>query len=197
MKPVTQTILHTETTKGNCLRAAIASILEIDIDDIPLFEEMGADWAPALDDWLWEQYQLDLDFCDRALPPRGFSIAVGKSPRGIGHAVVALQGVPVWDPHPDRSGIVEIERYWYFYARPLSPLHESPLLTAGFKHPPSGAFDGIPNHEFVEGESLSPWQWTYEVSKGYLPMWSWTRWRFEWLPSDALMQEWIEKGEIG
>lgn len=39
--------------------------------------------------------------------------------------------------------------------------------------------------------------WGRSICRGYLPMWSWLHRRFEWLPSDALLSEWIERGEIG
>jgi hypothetical protein len=39
--------------------------------------------------------------------------------------------------------------------------------------------------------------WRWSILNGYLPMWSWTHKHFEWLPSDALLQAWIDKGEVG
>ncbi len=35
------------------------------------------------------------------------------------------------------------------------------------------------------------------ILAGYLPMWSWLHLRFEWLPSAALLDEWIKNGEVG
>jgi hypothetical protein len=43
--------------------------------------------------------------------PRGFSIGCGKSPRGVDHAVIALDGVVWWDPHPSRQGVERITSY--------------------------------------------------------------------------------------
>jgi hypothetical protein len=43
--------------------------------------------------------------------PRGYSVAVGESPRGVGHAVIALDGKCWWDPHPSREGISNITSF--------------------------------------------------------------------------------------
>lgn len=52
MIPVFQTKFHSETTSGNCLAAAVASILEIPINLVPQFEEGFSDhpakWRLAL-----------------------------------------------------------------------------------------------------------------------------------------------------
>lgn len=43
--------------------------------------------------------------------PKGFAIMGGKSPRGFQHAVVAKDGVMVYDPHPSRAGLVKVEDF--------------------------------------------------------------------------------------
>ena len=46
MKPIIQTKISSQdgTISGNCFRACLASIMEIDIDSIPAFKDMGRDW---------------------------------------------------------------------------------------------------------------------------------------------------------
>jgi hypothetical protein len=43
--------------------------------------------------------------------PRGFAIGVGKSPRGLDHAVIVHDGVLWHDPHPSRAGLVRITSF--------------------------------------------------------------------------------------
>lgn len=50
MKPVFQTVLDRQ--KGNCLSAAIASILEIDISEVPNFEVLNGDFISRVNEWL-------------------------------------------------------------------------------------------------------------------------------------------------
>lgn len=118
MRQITQTKLyrpadHPEGPQhGNCQRAAMASILEIGIDDMPPFEEAasaGRFWR-QIHEWLEEQGITYRSF-DASAPPEGYSIASGPAPRGVSHAVVALDGKVVWDPHPSRTGLLKIEEY--------------------------------------------------------------------------------------
>lgn len=119
---VKQTILDPE--QGNCQAACIASILEVDLDDIPdkpeaSWDERSRIWA----EWLHEHYRLaTLTFpwtADGIFP--GFSILGVVSPRFPDrlHAVVAYSGRPVFDPHPsvDRAYIetYDIKEVTVFY----------------------------------------------------------------------------------
>ena len=109
MKPVNQTKLHSETVNGNCLAAALASILEIDIDDVPEFEDMGDNWGGELADWLdsigfyimeWQEVIPDIP---------GYFLVCGESPRGVLHEVVYFDGKMVHDPHPSNAGITTVK----------------------------------------------------------------------------------------
>ena len=57
MKPVMQTKFTTEdmTVHGNCHAACIASILELPLEDVPAFEDMGHEWSNALSIFLVER----------------------------------------------------------------------------------------------------------------------------------------------
>ena len=128
MKPIKQTKLHVEgQQKGNCMNAAFASLLEIDIETIPHFEDMPnagegtkekPSWWKAMNDWLAElgfyivaQYQ-NIYF-------EGYYIANGPSPRGVEHSVVYKGSVMVHDPHPSGAGIEKITSAWVLV--PIDP----------------------------------------------------------------------------
>ncbi|MDB5358829.1 MAG: CcrColossus [Rhodospirillales bacterium] len=126
MKQITQTKMyrpkgHPEGQQyGNCQRAAMASIFDMDIEDLPHFEEVrgAGDFWHGIYDWL-ESWGFGYEWHDPEAPPTGYSIATGPAARGVSHAVVALDGKIVWDPHPSRDGLVSIENFMTF-----------PLLTA-------------------------------------------------------------------
>lgn len=112
MKPVDQNILSDKAAgvRGNCLQAAVASILNLDLDDVPNFN----DAPPDVGFWgllalflrrrglfTWEMHGPGI------FHPDCFYLAYGKSPRGAGmtHAVVYRNGELVHDPHPSRAGL--------------------------------------------------------------------------------------------
>lgn len=113
MKPVDQTLFHGEPGQiGNCMQAAVASLLELDLDDVPHFAAIEHGW--------WEAF---LEFC----AARGFAVVIcdpapssellglagGPSPRGVLHMVVARGDEVVHDPHPSRAGLEAIRETWY------------------------------------------------------------------------------------
>ena len=122
MKPVDQTSFG--KPHGNCLQACIASVLELELDDVPNFMERRGDlWQEAVKDFL---ARFDLDFIDIAVQsevyvPSGFHLIAGESQRGLFHSVVGLNGRLVHDPHPSRAGL-QTEEFWtLFVARLLKP----------------------------------------------------------------------------
>lgn len=130
MIPVDQTVLHDPPESvGNCCRAAIASVLEVDIDDIPAFEIPmfeDKDWWPLLRDWSRQQglrilFVTRKRVTEKNVPlPDGFTVASGPSPRfdDCLHSVVwegGLEGSVVHDPHPDRDGISGPPRDWIVF----------------------------------------------------------------------------------
>lgn len=44
-------------------------------------------------------------------------------------------------------------------------------------------------------DPLPDWRWS--ILEGFLPYWNWKTWEFEWLPTPQLLDEWLERGEIG
>lgn len=105
MKPVDQNRFG--AGEGNCFSACVASILELDLDDVPFF--MGEpDWGEALLKWCASR-GIIVDFSTQFPAPAGeFCIVGGRSPRlpEGGHAVIMRDGALIHDPHPDRTGIV-------------------------------------------------------------------------------------------
>lgn len=115
MIPVDQTVIHSESTKGNCFAACIASLLELPCDDVPNFAALE-DWLPQCSRWLENRglgiLYVAINSADLAWHLRDcYVIAGGRSPRGsFGHCVVARLDRGDWkmvhDPHPSRAGIV-------------------------------------------------------------------------------------------
>jgi hypothetical protein len=98
--------------RGNCLQAALASLLDFPLAAVPNFAEHEEhEWHDNLYKWLrW--LGLDMETYAERVPPKGYSIANGPSPRGIRHSTVALDGEIVFDPHPSRGGLLAIDGYW-------------------------------------------------------------------------------------
>jgi len=141
MIPVYQDMSVANDGHGNCFNACIASILERPLREVAAIyprrpvkapedesraekvERLQAneDWQDQWDAWLLEQgYELVVHAPEK--PPKGYSIASGKSTRTypdghpragerIAHAVVCFDGVPVHDPFPVKGGFDGI---WHF-----------------------------------------------------------------------------------
>ncbi len=110
MIPIDQIIF--DPKYGDCMRACVASILEVPIESIPNFMEDGPDrFEKAIRDWTKEQDFLLVDtICEKAVEsvfPDCYMIAMGKSPNIDGnHAVVYYNGKMVHDPSPYKKGII-------------------------------------------------------------------------------------------
>jgi hypothetical protein len=114
--PVTQTKFwrpadHPEGRQhGNCQRAAMASLLEIGIDDMPPFETAigaGTFWR-SIYEWMSDQ---GLKLVTTGTAPKGYAMAYGPASRGVKHAVVVIDGVLAHDPHPSGEGLLSVDLY--------------------------------------------------------------------------------------
>lgn len=125
MKPVDQEFTHRPEIgqHGDCQRAVLASLLELQISDVPHFLQL----ANGDPDEYWTMLQA---FCRShgyaylTTQQRGANFwgdvsgiyheISGPSPRGNGvyHAVVGLDGQVVFDPHPSRSGLAGDPSTW-------------------------------------------------------------------------------------
>ncbi len=115
MKLIKQTKEY-DPVKGvnaNCLRACIASILEIDLDSMPPFEDLDQEWMFRLRRWMKVFNSKAVIKKEPSNPPRGFSIAAGPTNRSlVTHYVVAFNGHVIHDPHPSNDGLTRIDSYW-------------------------------------------------------------------------------------
>lgn len=103
---------------GDCWRACVATLAYRTSDDVPHFvEQYEGDWLYETNTWLREQLGKEL-VCTQPEFPITWAdtrwlpmIAVGRSERGHGHAVLidGNSGGMIHDPHPSRAGLVSIE----------------------------------------------------------------------------------------
>lgn len=126
MKPVDQTTFG--FPGGNCFSACVASLLGLNIEDVPYFmgwtEEEGKDWYERFAKWLALRgfYPINLRARAEEWAPQGFYILNAGSPRGdFSHSVVARGKEIVHDPHPSRSGLVRLETSEVTLIVPLDP----------------------------------------------------------------------------
>lgn len=109
---VTQTILVGDPSGrlGNCLQAAVASLLDLPLDDVPHFAEF-ADWFGQMAEFACT-YGFDVRWAASDGPAPQLGLAFGPSVRSaeISHAVAILDG-ETWDPHPTRAGLTSVTTY--------------------------------------------------------------------------------------
>lgn len=110
MAEVTQTILLGDASgrQGNCLQAAVASMLDLPLDEVPHFVE-AEDWWTALVSFV-RAHGSNVRRLSKADGPPVLGLAVGPSPRGVTHTVVCRDGAQ-WDPHPSRDGLTDVDYY--------------------------------------------------------------------------------------
>ena len=107
--------------RGNCLQAALASLLELPLDDVPHFVQDHVDhdgdnvtewnwWHPMLA-WLHDRGLSVTSAGVRDPEPGEYVLAMGPSPRGNGihHVVINRDGQLAHDPHPDATGLVSVQ----------------------------------------------------------------------------------------
>ena len=141
MKKVYQTVFTNEenTVHGNCLCACIASLLGIDINEVPEINEAGADWFRMLFKFMTEkgyevggtarnlQHLIDIN-CQGV---DGLYIGCGLSPRKHvknGHAVlIDIKGNLIHDPHPSGDGILRLD--YIIIIEKLTPQKDETLYT--------------------------------------------------------------------
>jgi len=127
MNPVDQTILNDPDNGvyGDCQRACIASLLEMDPYDIPHFNEKNDDihFNETLNGFLGSLGYFHLisnTFSFYTHQKFGavdcYHLIYGKTERGTQHAVVGLNGKMVHDPHPSRAGLLDSDKDNWAYA---------------------------------------------------------------------------------
>lgn len=133
LREVTQRFLANDPTgiPGDCVRAAVASLLDREPTSVPHFIA-GSDidsrvWWYALKGWAadngWAVTRTGLLPRQENVPLPKFGIACGPSERGVSHAVVAVDGQVVWDPHPSRAGILRTKEVIEFEPAHVASVH--------------------------------------------------------------------------
>lgn len=120
MIPIKQTKIHKVDSngivleRGNCYAACWASLLEVQLVEVPAFEDLPDDgsWWNETIDWLKERgLALHYSYLDE-VPAGTHVMACGPSPRGSwGHSVIYLDGKLAFDPHPSGAGLVQANYY--------------------------------------------------------------------------------------
>lgn len=127
MKPVNQTRLHKGLfpieDRGNCFPACIASILEMEVEDVIQIQEHydNPNWNYVLADWLNERGYIWRSAEDGEDLSGKYVLAIGGSPRfqTETHVVIYLNGELAHDPHPDKTGITDVREI-----EVIEPLHQ-------------------------------------------------------------------------
>lgn len=83
--------------RGNCLAATLASILDLEISEVPQFEEMAKEiWRHSLHEWS-SSIGVRIEFTKSI--PNGFCIGIGRHKTGDLHAVILKDGCFYFDPN--------------------------------------------------------------------------------------------------
>ena len=126
MIPHTQLRVHVEGEQnGDCWATAMECVLRVPVGTLPRWEVdqcWGDHWYQVAA-YLFHHHGLTTQRVNAELlagrvQAEGYHLASGPSPRAtadapIYHAVVALAGEVVHDPHPSRSGVLRVEE-WEF-----------------------------------------------------------------------------------
>ena len=118
MIPVFQTII--DRNRGNCFSAALASIMNLKLEDVPYFRQLGKEWAIELFDFL-NKNNLEMHGCkygtdllDYNIGIDGYYIVCGRSrfyadDINAKHSVVFFDRKMVHDPNPIGTGLFTID----------------------------------------------------------------------------------------
>lgn len=127
MIPVDQTIMHDPEAGaiGNCMQAALASILELPLERVPHFVQLYPDskeCGDAMFAWLLQRHVLWMQLSgDDPVPDDMPCLLYGQSERGVPHVVVGRGRTVAHDPHPSRAGLTEIQGIWVLHRyKPLT-----------------------------------------------------------------------------
>jgi len=102
MKPVYQTIYT--VPGGNCLQAALASVFELPLEEVPHFASIESDdWWQQCQEWAMERFGLYPVYLEASSNPhlsniRGYHLISVDTPKGSPHMVVGRNTEIVHDP---------------------------------------------------------------------------------------------------
>lgn len=125
MIPVDQQIMHDPDNGvyGDCMRACIASLLEVSLEQVPHFYRDGDEYFDFyLNQFLAENglSAVSFNYFDITHAPKAvngvtniYYIVSGQTSRGTYHAVIGCNGEIVHDPHPSKTGLIGDESTWH------------------------------------------------------------------------------------
>ncbi len=156
MTPVIQTKVVVRNSKGdivvngNCYAAAIASMLDLPITEVPnieVFFDTSFDYKWLMNAWLREKHKMKIDWAEeyeifhiefedgqrydeeankiRLRLGDDCYLAYGPSVRGVSHICIYQGGEMIHDPHPTGEGLVKVEGL-----QKIIPLLEGEAATA-------------------------------------------------------------------
>lgn len=109
MKPINQTQFYEEgKTTGNCQQAATASLLGLDLCDVPNFMEHPHGFWQSFWEFIASRGLIAIELSGERVFDC-YHLAYGPSPRGVSHAVVYRDGKLAHDPHPSRAGLLSVD----------------------------------------------------------------------------------------
>lgn len=124
MRPQHQLVLGGTTgpveERGDCFRACVATLLEVDAATMPNFCAAwpSDEWAKRTNEYLAERFGLVIvSLADRAWAPHDLlSITSGMGPRGHMHSTIYNGDGLVFDPHPSGAGLKTVREHEFFVA---------------------------------------------------------------------------------
>lgn len=138
-----------EGTRGNCLRAAVASLLHKKLLEVPPFypdENQQKEFIDYIESigyifdgcvYVKNIYELERHTADKLLLQQlkdhrgidGYFLVCGMSPRGVRHAVIYNHQGLAHDPHPSRDGV--FPEYAYLIGTEIDKNDEENLFSHG------------------------------------------------------------------
>lgn len=119
MTPQDQEFIYIKDVQyGDCMRACIASLLDLPIADVPHFLRDADGKSLGFWDGIYDFLEArGYEYCpsQRLINPPEYHIIVSPSPRdpvNISHAVVGRNGSIVFDPHSSRDGLHGDPKNW-------------------------------------------------------------------------------------
>jgi hypothetical protein len=152
MTPTNQTRFSAFTSKGeritygNCLVACIASVLDVDIHEVPnLYTLYGITrpqppdavdtpyWAEVLNMWMRDKHGKELEimtaiaYASRVTKDPNYprtAIVKGMSHRDKPHCCIYHLSTLIWDPHPSREGLKEMKHVYVIKSLADAPVKQ-------------------------------------------------------------------------
>lgn len=123
MTPIDQTDFYDKAAgkHGNCMQAAVASIMDLPLEAVPNFIEgtkSGGEQHRRFLHWFRDSGLYVLMLPGNYVPEVPY-LASGPASRGVHHMVVMSGGKLLHDPHPSRDGLTSVDQV--FVLVPFAP----------------------------------------------------------------------------